>query len=161
MATTWTRSNTQAPSATPSVEGPTPADGGTSTGELSLFDRIRSVGVAIGPSVLLDVLVASGTAAVATGRAFRPRAGAGRLVRPLALLGAALPWAYFLAIRPWHRRWGATEEEAGMPLPGDDLVPEPGYQHTRAVTIRAPAEAVWPWLAQIGQDRGEIGRAHV
>jgi hypothetical protein len=41
-----------------------------------------------------------------------------------------------------------------MPLPGDDLVPEPAYEHTRAVTIRAPVEAVWPWLAQIGQTRG-------
>jgi len=41
-----------------------------------------------------------------------------------------------------------------MPLPGDELVPDPGYQHTRAVTVRASAEQVWPWLAQIGQDRG-------
>jgi hypothetical protein len=39
-----------------------------------------------------------------------------------------------------------------MPLPGDDLVPDPGYEHTR--DVRAPAEEVWPWLAQIGQGRG-------
>jgi hypothetical protein len=117
-------------------------------------DRLRSAAVAIGPSVLLDALVAAATVGVATGRAFRPRTGPGRLVRPLALVGTILPWAYCLAIRPWHRRWGATEEEVNLALPGDELVPEVGYEHTRAVTIRAPAEAVWPWLVQIGQDRG-------
>ena len=41
-----------------------------------------------------------------------------------------------------------------MPLPGDELVPDPGYEHTRAVTVHAPADEVWRWLAQIGQGRG-------
>ena len=41
-----------------------------------------------------------------------------------------------------------------MPLPGDDEVPHPGLRMTRAVTIEAPPSDVWPWLAQIGQDRG-------
>ena len=36
---------------------------------------------------------------------------------------------------------------------GDETVPRPSVQHTRAVTIDAPAQQVWPWLAQIGQDR--------
>ena len=49
--------------------------------------------------------------------------------------------------------WGATYEELRKPLPGDDLVPDPAMQSTRAVTIEAPPEAVWPWLAQLGQDR--------
>jgi hypothetical protein len=39
-------------------------------------------------------------------------------------------------------------------LPGDELVPEPGIETTRAVSIDAPVEEVWPWVAQIGQDRG-------
>ena len=39
-------------------------------------------------------------------------------------------------------------------LPGDDVVPDPALQTTRAVTVDAPVEEVWPWLAQIGQDRG-------
>jgi hypothetical protein len=38
-------------------------------------------------------------------------------------------------------------------LPGDELVERPGIQTTRAVTVEVPVEAVWPWLAQIGQDR--------
>lgn len=49
---------------------------------------------------------------------------------------------------------GATPDEASRPLPGDDLIPESLYATTHAVTVRAPAEAVFPWLVQIGQNRG-------
>ncbi|MGY1739582.1 MULTISPECIES: hypothetical protein [unclassified Blastococcus] len=52
------------------------------------------------------------------------------------------------------RNWGATRAEAAMPLPGDELVPGPAEQTTLAVTVEAPAEAVWPWLVQIGRGRG-------
>ncbi len=38
-------------------------------------------------------------------------------------------------------------------MTGDEIVPDPVLQHTRAVAIAAPADEVWPWLAQIGQDR--------
>jgi hypothetical protein len=62
-----------------------------------------------------------------------------------------------LVVRPWYLQWGATEEEAAMPLPGDELVPFPRVQSTRAVTIHAPAEVVWPWLVQFGKgaERGD------
>ncbi|HEV3484467.1 MAG TPA: hypothetical protein VG106_03600 [Vicinamibacterales bacterium] len=53
-------------------------------------------------------------------------------------------------IRRWHGRWGATDEEVGMSLPGDDLVPGCQVNWTRAITIAAPPEAVWPWLVQVG-----------
>jgi hypothetical protein len=56
--------------------------------------------------------------------------------------------------RPRMLRWGATAEEASEPLAGDDRTPYPRLQSTRAVTINAPPEQVWPWLMQIG-----IGRA--
>jgi predicted CoA-binding protein len=56
---------------------------------------------------------------------------------------------YGLKLRPWHRRWGATYDEAHAPLPGDDLVPD-APTTTRGVAIAAPPEAVWPWLVQIG-----------
>jgi hypothetical protein len=59
------------------------------------------------------------------------------------------------AARPWHTRWGTTNEELRSALPGDELVKAPiryGIQH--AITIDAPPRAVWPWLVQIGQDRG-------
>ncbi len=50
-------------------------------------------------------------------------------------------------------RWGATAEELSRPLPGDDQVPDPLVASTRAVSIRAPASAVWPWLVQMGWRR--------
>jgi hypothetical protein len=68
-------------------------------------------------------------------------------------LGAALA-AYAFLIRPWHLRWGATEAELQEPLPGDDVVPNPKHQATHAITINAPVADVWPWLVQIGQNKG-------
>ena len=56
--------------------------------------------------------------------------------------------------RRWYNRWGATDEELTRPMPGDDLVKAPKLGYTRAITIEAPPEQVWPWLAQIGQGRG-------
>ncbi len=61
---------------------------------------------------------------------------------------------YWYGLRPRMLRWGATEEEARRSLPGDELVPQPKLLATHAVTIAAPVEQVWPWLAQIGQGRG-------
>ena len=62
--------------------------------------------------------------------------------------------AYVLAVRPWHLMWGATDDEVREPLPGDELVSRPNVEATHAVTIEAPVGEVWPWLAQMGQDRG-------
>ena len=50
-----------------------------------------------------------------------------------------------------HLRFGATPDEVGADLPGDDLIARPGLTATRAVTIAAPPQDVWPWLVQIGQ----------
>ncbi|MEV0168853.1 SRPBCC family protein [Nonomuraea fuscirosea] len=73
-----------------------------------------------------------------------------RLLVPLLLLKAAALAAYLLLIRPRLLRWGATRGETTRPLPGDDIVPRPHVAATRAITIDAPPEAVWPWLAQMG-----------
>lgn len=56
-------------------------------------------------------------------------------------------------LRPWHTRWGATEDEVAATMPGDDLVRGCQYHTTRAVTIPAPPEDVWPWLVQVGYGR--------
>jgi hypothetical protein len=66
-------------------------------------------------------------------------------------IGAA---AYTFYLRPRHLRWGASDEEVNLHLPGDDLVPKPRLKATHAVTIEASPAAVWPWLVQIGQGRG-------
>jgi hypothetical protein len=62
--------------------------------------------------------------------------------------------AYGFLIRPWHLTWGATEIEVREPLPGDDVVPHPKHEATHAITINAPIADVWPWLVQIGQNKG-------
>jgi hypothetical protein len=73
-----------------------------------------------------------------------------------AVAGAAVAAeiAAYIAWRPTMLRWGTDASEASQPLPGDDLVPRPHVQSTRAITIDAPPEQVWPWIVQMG-----IGRA--
>ena len=58
--------------------------------------------------------------------------------------------------RSWYSKWGATETEVSKSLPGDDQVPNPVLESTRAITIQAPVSAVWPWLIQMGQGRGGL-----
>ncbi|WP_063053529.1 hypothetical protein [Nocardia arthritidis] len=55
-----------------------------------------------------------------------------------------------------HRalRWGATPEEVAAEYPGDALIPNPSARSTMATTLPAPPERVWPWLVQMGTDRG-------
>jgi hypothetical protein len=55
--------------------------------------------------------------------------------------------------RRWHLRWGATDHEVQAPMPGDELVPKASMQATRAITIDAPPELVWPWIVQMGYRR--------
>jgi hypothetical protein len=55
---------------------------------------------------------------------------------------------------PWQGRWGATDGELALGLPGDEFVAEPARQVTRAITIDAPPAEVWPWIVQLGADRG-------
>ena len=70
------------------------------------------------------------------------------------ILGATASSAvFFLVYRPWHLRWGATDEEVRRDLPGDVIVAAPTFDATRAITVEAPPEAVWPWIAQIGFGR--------
>lgn len=72
-----------------------------------------------------------------------------------ALLGVLLAAIYLLA-RPSILRWGASDAELSMPLPGDELITDPERNITRAITIEAPAERVWAWVAQSGADRGGL-----
>ncbi|MFL7892789.1 MAG: hypothetical protein ACK2UM_10190 [Anaerolineales bacterium] len=59
-------------------------------------------------------------------------------------------------IRPWYSKWGATKSEVSISLPGDDLVPNPVLESTRAITIQTSTANVWPWLVQLGQGRGGL-----
>jgi hypothetical protein len=68
-------------------------------------------------------------------------------------LGAAAAIAAIWEQRRWGMTWGATPAELVRAWPGDELSPNAAEISTRAVTIDAPAEIVWQWLVQIGQDR--------
>jgi hypothetical protein len=72
----------------------------------------------------------------------------------IGVLGAAAVLvAYRLLLQPWQHRWGATDQEVHRAMPGDDLILD-AASTTRAITIAAPPEQVWPWLVQLGYGRG-------
>lgn len=81
-----------------------------------------------------------------------PPAKPGRIVY-VPLLGAAVA-AYWFIGRPWHFQWGATPAEVARRWPGDELVARPRTRAVRAVTITAPPDRIWPWIMQVGRDRG-------
>jgi hypothetical protein len=60
---------------------------------------------------------------------------------------------YDTLVRPRILNWGATSDEQRMQLPGGDIASGMPPRYTKAVTINAPPEAVWSWLAQIGDHR--------
>jgi hypothetical protein len=74
----------------------------------------------------------------------------GRYVAGVSAIGIAA--AAFARAR--QLRWGASAQECGASLPGDDLIVSPDLTATRAITVRASAGQVWPWIAQLGQGRG-------
>ena len=74
--------------------------------------------------------------------------------RLAAVLGvfAAMLAVLMTLIRPWYLSWGTTAAERDGALPGDSLSSGPPYE-TRAIDIQAPAEQVFAWVAQLGQNR--------
>ena len=76
------------------------------------------------------------------------------MIMTIAAASLALGLVYWLLFRPWHLKWGASDEEFRDHLPGDDTVSHPRGEATHAITINAPASAVWSWLVQMGQNKG-------
>jgi len=74
-------------------------------------------------------------------------------VRYAILIVLLLVAVYWFGIHPWMTNWGSTTAEQQMALFGDELIPEGAGQSTKAITINAPADIVWQWLVQIGQNR--------
>ena len=70
-----------------------------------------------------------------------------------AVVGVISLGVYLRFIRPWQLRWGATDDEVACAMPGDDVVKHPTFNATRAVTIQARPQEIWPWLVQIGITR--------
>ncbi len=68
------------------------------------------------------------------------------------LLGLAT--AFWLQLREQHRSWGLVPADAERSLAGDELVDDPGIVETRTLIIDAAPSEVWPWLVQMGYERG-------
>lgn len=76
-----------------------------------------------------------------------------------SFLGAMAVGVCLLAapvVRLWYNRHGASKSERKKKLVGDELVSHPRLSYTRAMSIKAPAKAIWPWLLQLGQGRGGL-----
>src|SRR5690348_10376552 len=71
-----------------------------------------------------------------------------------ALPAAAAGATYLLVVRPRLLRWGATDAEVRADFPGQQIVPGGTRAATMATTIEATPARVWPWLVQMGTDRG-------
>jgi hypothetical protein len=80
-----------------------------------------------------------------------PRPTVRQFTRELRDVAVAVPLAVSAPlVRHWHTRWGATDDEVAAQMPGDSLIPGCQVCWTRAVSIDAPPDAVWPWLVQVG-----------
>lgn len=113
-----------------------------------MLAAVRAFGVTAGGSGLLAGAALTSLAAVA-------RSVVKREVPPAAAIaGVGATGLYLFVVRSWHLSWGTRPGEKARALPGDEVLPDYGGRIQHAITIDAPVERVWPWLAQIGQDRG-------
>ena len=71
----------------------------------------------------------------------------------MILTGAAVYW---FSIRRWMNRWGTTASDLTRVMAGDSLLRNPTYSGTMALIVDAPPEQIWPWLVQIGYQRGGL-----
>ena len=73
---------------------------------------------------------------------------------PLTILTCSA--LYWFGIRRWMNRWGTTPSDRVRVMAGDALLADPTYTWTMAVVVDAPPEHIWPWLVQIGYQRGGL-----
>jgi hypothetical protein len=76
----------------------------------------------------------------------------------LPILFAILTLAvlYWWPIRTWMSRWGTTPSDLTRVMAGDALLIHPTYSGTMAIVVDAAPEHIWPWLVQIGYQRGGL-----
>jgi hypothetical protein len=73
-----------------------------------------------------------------------------RILRYFAIFFVVLCCLFYFVYRPWQLTWGATHREVQQIMVGDGIVMDPTFNATRAVTINASPEQIWPWIIQIG-----------
>jgi hypothetical protein len=75
-----------------------------------------------------------------------------KIIASFALFTSVMA-VYLFCARPYQLHWGATADEVKRPMPGDELDPNPMFLATRAITVDARPEDIWPWLLQMGYGR--------
>jgi hypothetical protein len=75
---------------------------------------------------------------------------------PTLLVMLTLAVLYWFPIRRWMRGWGVTPSDLSRVMAGDGLLVDPTFSYTTAVSVNAPPEDIWPWLVQIGYQRGGL-----
>jgi hypothetical protein len=76
-----------------------------------------------------------------------------RIAALLLVLSACFIWFVY---RPWAMNWGATDAEIAREMPGDSIIANATFSATRAVTVDAAPEHIWPWLLQFGYRRAGL-----
>jgi hypothetical protein len=77
-------------------------------------------------------------------------------MRPILFAAVTVTALYWFPIRRWMNQWGAMPADLARVMAGDSLIVRPTYSGTMGVTIRARPEDIWPWLVQIGYQRGGL-----
>jgi len=75
---------------------------------------------------------------------------------PAILILLAVALLYWFPVRRWMNRWGASDSELSRVMAGDSLLEGATHSSTLAVDVNAPPEDIWPWLVQIGYQRGGL-----
>ena len=75
---------------------------------------------------------------------------------PTFLVILTLAALYWFPLRRWMSRWGATPSDLARVMAGDGLLVDPTFSYTMAVVVNAPPEDIWPWLLQMGYQRGGL-----
>ena len=75
---------------------------------------------------------------------------------PTLLVILAFATLYWLPTRRWMSRWGTTPSDLSRVMAGDGLLVDPMYSGTMAVMVDAAPEHIWPWLVQMGYQRGGL-----
>ncbi|MBU0753919.1 MAG: DUF3995 domain-containing protein [Planctomycetes bacterium] len=82
-----------------------------------------------------------------------PARGLRRIALCIVVFLLAVPALFYFVYLPWNLRWGATDEEVNRVMAGDEFCETADFSPTRAITIEASPEKVWPWIVQIGYMR--------
>lgn len=112
---------------------------------------LAAAGLAIDAVILGGMLTTRSTDGVIGGIGAEPESVPPR--DRFAIVALALLTVLVLT-RPVTQRWGSSSAELRADLPGDDSSLRSVYQIQHAVTIHTTPDRVWPWLVQLGEDRG-------